>query len=392
MPYQASQRYSESPRNAYELIKIELINFILNRRETAGADPTDEEILYETCRIVYASEVLSQSPQSSSPTWLRDLLISSDQLALKAKLAPIRSGVENMLGSLRINGKDSIFEACPLEQQLLEFVKARSLLGLTAMDAELQNEACKIVGRMEESSGTPSEIVANFLLRLIHASTKWLASFRQRAHLPISEDAVDENLRSMDPKSFYSTIHNYSRLETELAEFVRNQLAMGNEPRDADLRKQARIILYEFDDGSHQTAADNEDWLNAFKSRHLDPIAGSCVSSIPSDSLLALESTMANANGGGMKTTFLSTLPNNCFENSMYTGLGRAHGNTVRTGPFFLNDANCYRRLARELSRWVASTLSPNNPNRHVPSDEELQHQARWILYDEYVFTLPCVS
>jgi hypothetical protein len=52
-------------------------------------------------------------------------------------------------------------------------------------------------------------------------------------------------------------------------------------------------------------------------------------------------------------------------------------------GPYFLNDANCYRRLAKELKRWVAGTMSVNNPNRHVPSDEELQHQARWILYDE---------
>lgn len=289
-----------------------------------------------------------------------------------------------MLGSLRINGKDSIFEACPLEQQLLEFVKARRLLGLTAMDTELQNEACKIVSRMEESSGTPSEIVANFFLRLIHGSPSWLASFRQRAQLPRSEDIVDEELLSKDLKSIDSTIHNYSRLETELAEFVRNQLAMGTEPNDSELQKQARIIVYESDSGK-QTAADNEDWLNAFKSRHLYPATGSSVSSIPSDSLLALESTLANANHGGMKTTFLSTLPNNCYENSMYAGLGRAHGNSVRTGPFFLNDANCYRRLARELSRWVASTTSPNNPNRHIPSDEELQHQARWILYDECV-------
>ena len=53
------------------------------------------------------------------------------------------------------------------------------------------------------------------------------------------------------------------------------------------------------------------------------------------------------------------------------------------TSPLFLNYTNCYRRLARELSRWVVQTMSPNNPKQHVPSDKELQHQARWILYDE---------
>ena len=51
--------------------------------------------------------------------------------------------------------------------------------------------------------------------------------------------------------------------------------------------------------------------------------------------------------------------------------------------PFFLNDNNSYRRLKRELSRFVITTMSPNNPNSHIPSDEELKYQARWILYDE---------
>ena len=313
--------------------------------------------------------------------------MSCDQIALKAKLAPIRSGAENVLSALRINGKDNIFEGCPMEQQLQEFVKARRLLGLTAMDAELQVEACKIISRMEESTGTPSEMVANFLLRLIHGSTRWLTSFRQRSGLPRSEDIVNMNHRSTDPKSIDSTIHNYSRLETELAEFARNQLAMGIEPNDSELQKQARIIVYEFDDGWNQTAADNDDWLGAFKARHLNPANSSTASgqSLPSDSLLTIEATLSNVHQCEIRNNILSALPAVGYGAQIYAGLGRAHNSTVRTSPMFLNDANCYRRLARELSRWVASTMSPNNPNRHMPSDEELQHQARWILYDEYV-------
>ncbi|KAM6510792.1 hypothetical protein FSOLCH5_011237 [Fusarium solani] len=57
--------------------------------------------------------------------------------------------------------------------------------------------------------------------------------------------------------------------------------------------------------------------------------------------------------------------------------------NSISVTPFFLNDNNSYRRLTRELSRFVVSCMSPNNPNSHVPSDEELKYQARWILYDE---------
>ncbi|KAI3541412.1 homeobox and C2H2 transcription factor [Colletotrichum filicis] len=49
----------------------------------------------------------------------------------------------------------------------------------------------------------------------------------------------------------------------------------------------------------------------------------------------------------------------------------------------FQNESNCYRRLARELSRYVSSALSPRNPAKHLPSDEELQNQARWIMYED---------
>ena len=42
--------------------------------------------------------------------------------------------------------------------------------------------------------------------------------------------------------------------------------------------------------------------------------------------------------------------------------------NTNPTQPlrYFLNDANCYARLVRELNRFVTSCTSPNNPNQHV--------------------------
>ncbi|KLP10160.1 unnamed protein product [Fusarium fujikuroi] len=52
-------------------------------------------------------------------------------------------------------------------------------------------------------------------------------------------------------------------------------------------------------------------------------------------------------------------------------------------GAFFLTDVNCYRRLNRELTRYVTSIMSLNNPNCHVPTDAEIQHQARCIIFDD---------
>ncbi|KAF5677444.1 homeobox 4 [Fusarium circinatum] len=54
-----------------------------------------------------------------------------------------------------------------------------------------------------------------------------------------------------------------------------------------------------------------------------------------------------------------------------------------QAGAFFLTDTNCYRRLFRELRRFVTSIMSPNNPNCHVPTDAEIQHQARCIIFDD---------
>ncbi|KAH7183576.1 uncharacterized protein B0J16DRAFT_386649 [Fusarium flagelliforme] len=49
-----------------------------------------------------------------------------------------------------------------------------------------------------------------------------------------------------------------------------------------------------------------------------------------------------------------------------------------------LNDGNMYRGFTRDLTRYVARTISPLNPTSHVPTDEELQYQARWIEYDSH--------
>ncbi|KAK3485842.1 uncharacterized protein B0T23DRAFT_366201 [Neurospora hispaniola] len=395
-PYIATQEPSETARNAYELIKSELMYYLAKERDIMGRLPTDEELQVEACRIIYAAELQSNQSETAIPSWLRDLLLSSEPLALQARMGPIRSANESRQAVLRINGKSNIFEEDPMENELHEYVKARRLLGLTAMDSELQYEACNIIGRMEESSSHPSEDVANFLLRLIYASTSWLADFRQRAVLPRSEDVGDEARRSTDPSKIDSTIYNYSRLERELAEFLHLQRSMGIEPTDMDLQTKARIIIYECDDCWNQTAADNSDWLAAFKQRHLSPEA----SAVALATYEPLTISSVSRKGFTPSMDMATWMGSSCFNGPRNTSLGSigtptfniAAGvdghigkpnNAVKIGPYFFNDANCYRRLARELGAYVAAVMSPNSPDCHIPSDEELQSQARWILYQD---------
>lgn len=364
MPFQASKGSTASPRNCYELLKGELAYRIAVTQEKGGGTPSDEQLQVEACRVIFGAEVFSKKASSAASSWLRDLLMSSERVTKQAQMAPIKNDERQWMASLEIIGKAHIFDDEPMEKQLQDFVDSKRFLGLTALDSELQAEACNILGRLEESSGSPCPEVYNFLLRLICQSTNWLAPFRQRAHLPRSEELVNENLRPKDPTQIDITIHNEKRLEAELSEYVQHKTSAGVVPTDADLQRQARMIIYGVDDGWNQTVADNAAWLTDFKNRHMKPSIG--CSSPPQDL------------GSATPSTRMYTL--NTMKPSQHNSASAAA--PIRLGAFYLNDANCYRRLERELSRYVASSMSPKNPNSHVPSDEELQHQARWILYD----------
>ncbi|KAL2015427.1 hypothetical protein VTK56DRAFT_5505 [Thermocarpiscus australiensis] len=385
-PYTASKPSSTSARNAFELIKTELMFYIEDYRDKEGKMPSDQELQRAACALVYKSDDVAQPCFGSKDSWLRDLLFSSVSLAQEAKWARVAS-VGTRQQVLRINGKGNIFELDPMETKLHEFVKARRLLGLTAMNGELQNEACNIIRRMEETSNDPCDEVTQFLIRLVNSSTEWLAGFRQRAHLPRSEDIPDEAKRSKDPTTIDSTVHNPSRLDSELAEYVREQRSQGIEPTDADLQRKARIIIYEYDDGWNQTAADDPVWLSGFKQRH--GLSGSNAGTVPSDA--ASPDDPAATDSEAWRQMQPSVPPSDrgppggaaLSLNSGGSSSGASSAGRARTGMYYLSDANCYLRLAHELKKFVASTMSPNNPNCHIPSDEELQHQARWIVYED---------
>lgn len=360
------------------MIKYELRYWAANFAVDHQRQPTDEELQEEACSIIYGCELRVNNLDQQPESWLRDLIVSNLSIATAAMFRPT-SHMEGRMSHLRINSKKSIFESCDLERDLHDFVKARQLLGLTALDNELQEEACKIIGRMEEKSGLPCEGIANWLLRLIFSDTQWLAEFRKRAHLPRTEDIVDVFQRSKDPKTIDSTIHNYSRLDNELGEYLQLQRAIGIEPTNANLQRQARIIIYENDDDWNQTAADDAEWLSSFRDRHPARVSG-IAPSTSSNSPAGYTAGSQQAQAGGL--TASPVTPVSTANILTATPIGRLHQDFM-PGPYFLNDANCYRRLAKDLKRFAAATMSANNPSRHVPTDEELQHQARWIVYDE---------
>lgn len=312
--------------------------------------------------------------------------MSSDELSSRAQIGPLRGQAESYLSQLRVIGKDNIFEDCSMEKQLAEFVKARTLLGLPVANDELQVEACNIIGRMEECSVMPSEDVANFLLRLIYKDSSWLSDFRQRAGVSVTPDSIG----SKGTTSATSTIHNYSQLEHELAEFVRNRRAIsGTDPSDEKLREHARRIVYKCQNSWQKTAADNTEWLNAFKQRHFQQQSPQSISSANDsplniiDPLMPVSSNTLDSFSNPAPTVDKASGMSFLGSTTIASPSRPQSTNMVKEDQLFLGSSYCYRQLARQLSRFVAATMSLKNPSQHVPTDEEIQHQARWILYDE---------
>lgn len=288
--------------------------------------------------------------------------MANEEIVQRAKFGPIRSANESRLSALEINGKNNIFEACPFESQLRDFVQAKQLLGLSINDQELKDEVCRIIGRMEEVSATPSDFIADWLVKLVHSSGDWLSAFRERAGVTQLETLVAPLRCSNEP-----SIQDYTKLEREMTEYLNLQRGIGVEPLDSDLRRQARVLLHGSDTG--QTAADDDFWLAAFKQRHAPNNLASPIS-LGQPSLSSSLAMFQLPTGTGDQQA-----PENHYM--------AARSIMMKSSTLFLNDHNYYRWFTEELGRWVVATMSPHNPASHVPTDEEIQHYSRWITYHE---------
>ncbi|KAM5343656.1 hypothetical protein ACJ41O_012193 [Fusarium nematophilum] len=362
-PFAASDVPVESPRSAYELIKLELSYFVTNYEEMRGEKPADEDLQLEACRIIFASEVLSQQGISSHPSWLRDLLMSSNEISQRAQFGPLRSATENRLAILKINGKDNLFERCPMEQQLHEFAILKLSFGLEISIEDLREEACRIIGRAEEISPTPWNDVASWLLRLANLSRGWLCPFRQRAQLSLDFHLFNENIGESQAPGIEPIVQYASRLPLLAPDDTAFQLAVGRMPSGADLLSEMHGTL-----GKGTTALIPHPQQmpdHQFLPSNTERIPG--LGNSPTGFTVAQPGTSSYVYGA-------KKAPENMLEEP-----------SAPKGSSFtlLNEANCYRRLARELARFVKSTMSPNNPQQRLPTDDELQYQARWILYDE---------
>ncbi|KAF7871727.1 hypothetical protein EAF04_003834 [Stromatinia cepivora] len=398
-PFEASQDPFHAERTPENLIKSGLIQYV-NDKVVQGITPTDKELLGIARQIIRNLDAVSDSQHYSEGSWLRDLILlsMSDRCETDEQdvLEMSRSKPFETIQRSLIDATPSMHQ-CPKERALRNYVTSRQMLGLTATDSELQVEACRIIDEAELTAAVPCKGAVSWFKYLIKDSTGWLADFRRRAGLPRSSEMADEGVRSKDETSIDHAIHNYARLEAEMKDYVQLQFSLGIKPADSDLQRHARLIVYGNDDQWNQTWADDPLYLHIFKTRNgLAPAAENKPSVMfptamdsperaasPSRTLhWELENYEARSRLGSKGTS-----PNMSYNQPVHTleASNQPSTNSNPTQPlkYFLNDANCYNRLVRELSRFVARCMSPNNPNQHIPTDAELQNQARWVIYDD---------
>ncbi|CRK38958.1 hypothetical protein BN1708_007927 [Verticillium longisporum] len=144
-PFMASGRAPSSPRSAYELISLELAFFLHRHFDQRKDLPSNHDLRLQACRVIFASEALTGSlgcQGLEATSWLRDLITFDDEVAKQARFGPLLSQAESRLAILRINGKSTLFESCPLEEQLMDFVqRSWEARALVPEDSDLQAEA-----------------------------------------------------------------------------------------------------------------------------------------------------------------------------------------------------------------------------------------------------------
>ncbi|OBS19125.1 hypothetical protein FPOA_10848 [Fusarium poae] len=345
-PFTAIGSPPDTPRTAYELITIELAYFIQHHNDRTGSLPSHRALQLEACRIVFGSEVKfpETSPDShGSSSWLRDLILSSDEIAQQARFAPIRSRAESRLSVLRIKGKNALFEECPLELRLQAFVLTQRAKGIYVIsDDELQREAGRIVLQMESELQTNPEYVANWLIGFLNHSTRWVTQFRQRA--------VSNSQNAFGP----------SRIR---------QWQDGGQ--------------WKFDTSSHEAQNSwprGNEWLLVGHGDQADTVWGTETE---------ISANLTSTDASLQDFTWLwsdDQSPPAIPEPNLSPGAeGQSTLRPTWLGPgiYVLNDPNHIPWFAREMKRWVKAAMSPNNPICHVPSDEELRHQARCLLYND---------
>ncbi|KAF5692872.1 monocarboxylate transporter [Fusarium denticulatum] len=294
----------------------------------------------------------------------------------------------------------SAYELIKLE---LEYYMRNRHQFIMPPDPELHFEACSVILGAEISSPNQASLSPSWLWDLFMSAT----DIANQAKLRPTKQLAEGRLSQLKINGKGNIFEN-CELEAALQQYMTAHTSMGHFPTDSELQQEACNVLNRTETASSHPSRRFLDflmrlvwsstvWLEPFRQRAETLVAlanesvndsyflwGQTDTAVPLDASMELDMLQPWVENRSLSPEGVPEIPAISMHS---TPESRALiRDKVRTQtPFFINDNNSYRRLKRELSRFVMTTMSPNNPNRHIPSDDELKYQARWILYDEYV-------
>ncbi|KAF5227352.1 hypothetical protein FAUST_11829 [Fusarium austroamericanum] len=247
-------------------------------------------------------------------------------------------------------------------------------------DEILHTEACSVIFGAEMSSSTPQ--AASSWLRDLIMGTEHITAKARMTPLKSAARSRFTELRIHSKKDIFENCN----LENSLRQYVDMLKLLNLEIGDDELQREACSIVSHMTDASPMFTNllialinGSTQWLVPFRLRTGLPILETEINLRPD----GRETEIRDAT-----SLDLNILQHILAEDTGHNTLGHValalNPASSNQKVVSLNDGNMYRGLTRDLTRYVARTISPLNPTSHVPTDEELQYQARWIMYDSH--------
>ncbi|KAF4632922.1 hypothetical protein G7Y89_g5211 [Cudoniella acicularis] len=339
LPFFATKNDSQPQRTTYDLVKLGLINFFDNHA-LRPQDLTHDELKLEVRRILASLSTSPRGNQIPAESWFHDLFLEDENPSrtinggtplAETPIHPQTGRVEDRL-------------ECPQEKQLLDFAARQKSLGKVPTDVDLQLRAFHILADMESNSSFQSHRAVSWFRHLIMSSRAWIRPFRKRA------------MESTNQINGGTSLHHVL---------------------DGQDRSVSLDAMEDHGNGDFQP---NFEPTHEFTSEDLPNHGQALYWDIP-EIPFAPDCTCDTSQQ-------VSTISTPATRDELPRHRQFVLGNISETDPTisqpcFLSDTNSYQRLRYELLRYVASCLSLNNPARHIPSDAEIQNQARWIIFDD---------
>lgn len=358
-----------------------------NQFDSDGSLPSDPELQYEAYSIILAAEISSPVPAQAAPSWLRDVFMASDEPIKRACLRP-DNHCKVRVSQLSINGKNNIFENCNLELELRNFIIMHQTLGLALSDSEIQEKACNVISHADARFLDGSKRFMDFMVRLIWGSVNWITCLLERAGQQAADgmDSTNQNFiptfPELDPSPVYLPSMGCSEDMETIGSPMYPASTLGTRNTRGEILELPTLPTDAFLGTAHGSGG-NETGLTSDLSlqatSHTSLLGTADVASgfgvVPNPACKSgLARLLRNADGTTMDRLADPVQLTLNMQRRARTSSGRVH---------FHNGGNSYLALVKELSSFAKRAMSIRNPDRHIPTDDEIRYQARWIWYEE---------